>query len=399
MLHQTLISSSLSPTFSSPSHLSKPLSSFLLPLSLSSSSSLSPQATKETATATDMEPFKNVFMHQQSEEGVFVGERGNNTLFGAAGGEAFSVEELLDLGGFSDQLETSHERKELEKEKSKAREVKRESSDDSGVTFDLPLPPSVIDLPAHDAEELEWVSLIMDDSLSEVPATCTALPPRVPVKQEVCETKLRPTLYPPRVPVKLEDYETKLKPTLCALSTESLVPVKARRSKRSRAAVWSLSGSDNSSSSSSTTSSCSSSSFLFYDSPFITSADAPAFLLDDSVGPPAKKQKPKKRGRKPKVKNYIHPLYYTSSGSERRCSHCGVNKTPQWRAGPEGAKTLCNACGVRYKSGRLLPEYRPACSPTFVSELHSNSHRKVLEMRRKKESTMVEVSAPAVASF
>ncbi|XP_009800952.1 GATA transcription factor 5-like [Nicotiana tabacum] len=69
----------------------------------------------------------------------------------------------------------------------------------------------------------------------------------------------------------------------------------------------------------------------------------------------------------------------------RRCSHCGVQKTPQWRAGPMGAKTLCNACGVRFKSGRLLPEYRPACSPTFSSELHSNNHRKVLEMRRKME--------------
>ncbi|KZV47927.1 GATA transcription factor 5 [Dorcoceras hygrometricum] len=72
----------------------------------------------------------------------------------------------------------------------------------------------------------------------------------------------------------------------------------------------------------------------------------------------------------------------------RRCSHCGVTKTPQWRAGPQGSKTLCNACGVRYKSGRLLPEYRPACSPTFSMELHSNNHRRVLEMRRKKESEM-----------
>ncbi|KAG5099898.1 hypothetical protein JHK82_044950 [Glycine max] len=69
----------------------------------------------------------------------------------------------------------------------------------------------------------------------------------------------------------------------------------------------------------------------------------------------------------------------------RRCSHCGVQKTPQWRTGPLGAKTLCNACGVRFKSGRLLPEYRPACSPTFSIKLHSNHHRKVLEMRRKKE--------------
>lgn len=67
--------------------------------------------------------------------------------------------------------------------------------------------------------------------------------------------------------------------------------------------------------------------------------------------------------------------------SPRRCSHCLSQKTPQWRAGPSGPKTLCNACGVRYKSGRLLPEYRPAKSPTFLSYMHSNSHKKVLEMR------------------
>ncbi|PON72736.1 GATA transcription factor [Trema orientale] len=65
----------------------------------------------------------------------------------------------------------------------------------------------------------------------------------------------------------------------------------------------------------------------------------------------------------------------------RRCNHCLSQRTPQWRAGPLGPKTLCNACGVRYKSGRLLPEYRPAKSPTFVSYLHSNSHKKVMEMR------------------
>jgi hypothetical protein len=68
-------------------------------------------------------------------------------------------------------------------------------------------------------------------------------------------------------------------------------------------------------------------------------------------------------------------------GAPRRCTHCLSQRTPQWRAGPLGPKTLCNACGVRYKSGRLLPEYRPAKSPTFVSYLHSNSHKKVMEMR------------------
>ncbi|KZV37201.1 GATA transcription factor 12 [Dorcoceras hygrometricum] len=74
------------------------------------------------------------------------------------------------------------------------------------------------------------------------------------------------------------------------------------------------------------------------------------------------------------------------TGSDgRKCLHCATDKTPQWRTGPMGPKTLCNACGVRYKSGRLVPEYRPASSPTFVLTKHSNSHRKVLELRRQKE--------------
>ncbi|ESQ53650.1 hypothetical protein EUTSA_v10025977mg [Eutrema salsugineum] len=75
----------------------------------------------------------------------------------------------------------------------------------------------------------------------------------------------------------------------------------------------------------------------------------------------------------------------TAVAFQRRCSHCGTNNTPQWRTGPLGPKTLCNACGVRFKSGRLCPEYRPADSPTFSNEIHSNLHRKVLELRKSKE--------------
>ncbi|CBI16598.3 unnamed protein product, partial [Vitis vinifera] len=75
----------------------------------------------------------------------------------------------------------------------------------------------------------------------------------------------------------------------------------------------------------------------------------------------------------------------SSPTGARKCTHCASEKTPQWRTGPLGPKTLCNACGVRYKSGRLVPEYRPAASPTFVLTQHSNSHRKVMELRRQKE--------------
>lgn len=80
-----------------------------------------------------------------------------------------------------------------------------------------------------------------------------------------------------------------------------------------------------------------------------------------------------------------NPEVLNSDGTVRTCSHCQTTRTPQWREGPNGPKTLCNACGVRFRSGRLLPEYRPASSPTFIPSVHSNSHRKIVEMRRKEE--------------
>ncbi|CAI8599860.1 unnamed protein product [Vicia faba] len=94
----------------------------------------------------------------------------------------------------------------------------------------------------------------------------------------------------------------------------------------------------------------------------------------DIIAPP-KKPSPRKRDH--------------GNDEGRKCLHCATDKTPQWRTGPLGPKTLCNACGVRYKSGRLVPEYRPAASPTFVLTKHSNSHRKVQELRRQKEMMKV----------
>jgi hypothetical protein len=37
------------------------------------------------------------------------------------------------------------------------------------------------------------------------------------------------------------------------------------------------------------------------------------------------------------------------------CLNCGTQQTPQWRRGPDGPRTLCNACGVRFKKGLPLP--------------------------------------------
>ncbi|KAL6911317.1 hypothetical protein ACP4OV_000122 [Aristida adscensionis] len=120
----------------------------------------------------------------------------------------------------------------------------------------------------------------------------------------------------------------------------------------------------------------------------------PESIAESNPAPPKKKKKAKKPAPAPAVSDADGDgdadADYEEGGERseqqgavRRCTHCQIEKTPQWRAGPLGPKTLCNACGVRYKSGRLFPEYRPAASPTFVPAIHSNSHKKVVEMRQK----------------
>ncbi|CAL9165583.1 unnamed protein product, partial [Musa hybrid cultivar] len=439
MFHQTLIpssvssspSSTLSSLFFNPSSASFPVllgplqpPSLVPPLVYSSCTQVENEARMEEALKSSLRPESGLSSGQQqqhqhqrqqnkgtlSEEGGWSAERGNLC------GEGFSVDDLLNLGDYAEndkEAEVTEVREEVEAKAEVADAEHRGISDSnssspcsstSALSFQpLPPPPplSDISLPAHDVEELEWVSYIIDDSLSEFPH-CPAVggdhfpsPPQSHKKTE------EPPAAAPQVASSLDS-------AVCGLSTEGMSSVKAKRSKRHRPRpahsparymsvpvlfADSLSSPTNTSSSAS---SSSSTSCLIYDHHPVAGDDQ-SFLLHEVPPPPlasATKPGPKKRGRKPK-------LSPTASGSgDRRCSHCGAQKTPQWRAGPLGAKTLCNACGVRFKSGRLLPEYRPACSPTFVSHIHSNSHRKVLEMRRKKEAQLPlsPASAP-VASF
>jgi hypothetical protein len=76
-----------------------------------------------------------------------------------------------------------------------------------------------------------------------------------------------------------------------------------------------------------------------------------------------RKRRPDGRGRRAKAYKKIKKdkgvcatdVYVMANGKKMRrgCLHCGTVKTPQWRMGPEGKKTLCNACGVRYMKGIL----------------------------------------------
>ncbi|EYU37853.1 hypothetical protein ABFS82_02G018200 [Erythranthe guttata] len=214
-------------------------------------------------------------------------------------------------------------------------------------------------VPSDDLENLEWLSQFVDDTTSSgLSLLCPA-----GSFTERAEPNFANRVVTVNRPLRKIQAPFLLTP----------IPVKAR-SKRSRSngRPWSLSSPPLSSGdSSSTTSSSYGSSIL---SPFLFTTPVRETEWFSTGEKPAKKLK-----RKPAETE-------TGSISGRRCTHCQVQKTPQWRTGPLGPKTLCNACGVRFKSGRLFPEYRPAFSPTFSHEVHSNSHRKVLEMRRRKET-------------
>lgn len=61
----------------------------------------------------------------------------------------------------------------------------------------------------------------------------------------------------------------------------------------------------------------------------------------------------------PAAEPATEPAAAPAEGAEatgpKACVHCRATKTPLWRNGPAGPKTLCNACGVRHKLGKLLP--------------------------------------------
>ncbi|KAL3843410.1 hypothetical protein ACJIZ3_000813 [Penstemon smallii] len=260
----------------------------------------------------------------------------------------FSIEDLLNL----DFPEIEFQEESLFEQKDEEKVSQNINSNHSSSNFEFHSFSSVeFAVPLDDMENLEWLSQFVDDSTSGISLMCAdgsfEKTEEISVDR-VDSVSRRVSFLPFRVPGKA-------------------------RSKRSRSngRSWSLASPPLSAAESSPMSSSSHSSSVL--SPLVfTNRIQDADWFSNAEKPAAKKLR-----RNPEAE--------TGSVSGRRCTHCLVQKTPQWRTGPLGPKTLCNACGVRFKSGRLFPEYRPACSPTYLQKVHSNSHRKVLEMRRKKE--------------
>lgn len=70
-------------------------------------------------------------------------------------------------------------------------------------------------------------------------------------------------------------------------------------------------------------------------------------------------------GVKPKRKRHV--ATHNPDGSLKSCGACGKTKTPMWRRGPKGPSQLCNACGAKWKAGRLIvPDVPP---PPILNDL------------------------------
>nr|XP_010924277.1 GATA transcription factor 19 [Elaeis guineensis] len=58
----------------------------------------------------------------------------------------------------------------------------------------------------------------------------------------------------------------------------------------------------------------------------------------------------------------------------RRCANCDTTSTPLWRNGPRGPKSLCNACGIRYKKEERRAAASTA-SPTSSSVVSATAEQ------------------------
>ncbi|XP_043707849.1 GATA transcription factor 21 isoform X2 [Telopea speciosissima] len=69
----------------------------------------------------------------------------------------------------------------------------------------------------------------------------------------------------------------------------------------------------------------------------------------------------------------------------RVCSDCNTTKTPLWRSGPRGPKSLCNACGIRQRKARRAMAAAAASGGVLVNGT-STMRPKVHHKEKRSES-------------
>ncbi|KAJ7955884.1 GATA transcription factor [Quillaja saponaria] len=77
-----------------------------------------------------------------------------------------------------------------------------------------------------------------------------------------------------------------------------------------------------------------------------------------------------------------------NSSTIRVCADCNTTKTPLWRSGPRGPKSLCNACGIRQrKARRAMAAATAAANGTILSVETTGVKGKGLAHKKVKKSS------------
>ena len=114
----------------------------------------------------------------------------------------------------------------------------------------------------------------------------------------------------------------------------------------------------------------------------------------------------KKRSRKPPKPFSPNDMYSNVSAkvqvstAGKSCSQCGATKTPQWREGPLGPKTLCNACGVkRVRAARAAMEGRMRMAKASKTSKASVEEVSTTRRRAKGKSKAARAAAFILAAI
>ncbi|KAI0705908.1 hypothetical protein BC835DRAFT_1314125 [Cytidiella melzeri] len=100
-------------------------------------------------------------------------------------------------------------------------------------------------------------------------------------------------------------------------------------------------------------------SYSTYEPPGLVSGSASSQPLDEDLDSNADSGSRKKNKRATGTEMYV-------------CTKCGRTDSPEWRKGPNGPKTLCNACGLRWaKSNRGPKEPSSAVSASSRNSQHT----------------------------
>ncbi|GMI97802.1 hypothetical protein HRI_003449500 [Hibiscus trionum] len=68
----------------------------------------------------------------------------------------------------------------------------------------------------------------------------------------------------------------------------------------------------------------------------------------------------------------------------RVCADCNTTKTPLWRSGPRGPKSLCNACGIRQrKARRAMAAAAAASNGATVEADQTTTNMKITKVQNK----------------